>query len=178
MVPLEEIRRLIHVVRAQSVMLDSDLARLYGVEVKQLKRQVRRNADRFPSDFMLVLTSEESAALRCQFGTLERGRHAKYQPFAFTEQGVAMLSSVLKSRHAVQANIAIMRAFINLRRALKAGKGLARRLEKIERRLTAHGMKLGRHSRRIGAVFEEIRRLMDPPEEPRQKIGFVAGGKI
>lgn len=112
---IKSIERKIYIFRGQKVMLDSDLAELYGIEVKQLKRQVRRNIDRFPGDFMFQLTGTEYDSLRCQIGTLKRGEHSKYLSYVFTEQGVAMLSRVLNSKKAVQVNIAIMRVFVQLR---------------------------------------------------------------
>jgi hypothetical protein len=111
-IPQVSIESRIHSIRDQKVMLDRDLAELYGVETKQLKRAVRRNIERFPDDFMFELTKEEYEILRCQFGTLSWGAHAKFLPFAFTENGVAMLSGVLNSPRAVQVNIQIMRAFL------------------------------------------------------------------
>ena len=158
-------------------MLDFDLARLYGVQARQLKRQARRNADRFPEDFMFVLTQGERAILRCQTGTLRWGAHSKYLPYAFTEEGVAMLSGVLKSGRAVRVNIAIMRAFVRLRRVLNVSKEFTRRLDRVERRLLIHGARLRRHAKGIGVVFSEIRRLMEPPEKPKERIGFVPGDK-
>src|SRR5258708_30798262 len=121
-------------------MLDADLAELYQVETKALKGAVRTNSDRFPEDFMLQLTLEEAAALRSQFGALEkgRGRYAKYEPYAFTEHGVAMLSSVLNSKCAVQMNIMIIRAFVKLREVLATHKDLARKMEDLERQQREH----------------------------------------
>lgn len=154
-------------------MVDSDLARLYGVEVRQLKRQVRRNADRFPPDFMFALTKEEHDALRCRVGTLKnRGAHTKYLPFTFTEQGVAMLSSVLNSPSAIQANIAIIRVFVELRKILATNKQLSKQLVDIERRLGGHDAELGYQAKQILAVFESIRQLMSPPKKNRRRIGF------
>ncbi|MFH2203434.1 MAG: ORF6N domain-containing protein [Elusimicrobiota bacterium] len=168
-----QIAELIYFIRGRKVMLDSDLARLYGVEVRQLKRQVRRNITRFPPDFMFELTKTESDALWCQIGTLKsRGAHAKYPPFVFTEQGVAMLSSVLNSPQAIQVNITIIRVFVELREVLTANKHLARRLAKIEHRLGGHDVKLGEIAKEIRAVFESIRQLMSIPEKPRKRIGF------
>src|SRR5512146_1048959 len=161
-VPAERIEQSIHILRGHRVMLDTDLAELYGVEVKQLKRQVRRNRDRFPSDFLLELSHEEYRALRCQIGSLKRGEHAKYRPFAFTEQGVAMLSSVLKSKRAIQVNIAIMRAFVQLREMIASNKGLARRLNELEKKYDAQ----------FRVVFEAIRELMEEPEPKSRRIGF------
>src|SRR4030066_2034324 len=131
------IERKIYLIRGDKVLLDGDLAELYGVEVKHLKRQVRRNIDRFPEDFMIELSKEEYESLRRHFGTLKRGEHSKYLSYAFTEQGVAMLSSVLRSKQAVQVNIAIMRAFVKLRELLSTNKELARKLETLEKKYDA-----------------------------------------
>ena len=119
---LENIKDIIYEIRGQKVMLDSDLAEMYEVEVSQLKRQVRRNIDRFPKDFMFELMPDEVSSLRCQNGTLKtgRGQHSKYAPFAFTEEGVAMLSGLLRSKIAIQVNINIMRAFVAVRQAVTA----------------------------------------------------------
>lgn len=129
-----QVQQMIHVIRGERVILDRDLARLYGVETKNLKRQVKRNIERFPSDFMMELTREEYNSLRCQNGTIENGRgeHSKYLPFAFTENGVAMLSSVLTSEVAVQVNIQIMRAFTMMRQAVAAIKETTIRQDKLE----------------------------------------------
>lgn len=156
---------IIHVVRGQRVILDADIANLYGIETKALKRSVRRNKERFPSDFLLELTFGEVAALRYQFGTLEKGRHSKYQTFAFTEQGVAMLSSVLKSRRAIAVNVAIMRAFVRLRQTRSIQKELADQLTKLESRVTGH-------EKQISTIFEAIRKLIEPPATTRKRIGF------
>lgn len=166
------IENLLYLIRGQRVMLDKDLAVLYGVAVKQLKRQVKRNAARFPADFLFILTRKEQALLRCQFGTLEQGRYSKYLSFAFTEQGVAMLSGALNSKRAILVNIEIMRAFVSLRRALATNRDLAERMEKAEKRLEAHGAALGEHAEAIRSVFEDIRKLINPPEEPKRRIGF------
>jgi len=144
-------------------MLDSDLADLYEVEVKQLKRQVRRNIDRFPADFMFELSKQEYESLKRHFGTLKRGEHSKYLPYAFTEQGVAMLSSVLRSKRAVRVNIEIMRAFVRLREILATHKDLARKLEALEKKYDAQ----------FKVVFDAIRQLMTPPEPRKRKIGFI-----
>ena len=127
LVPIESIVRKIIFLRSEKVLLDRDIAELYGVETKVLKQAVRRNIKRFPSDFMFELTKEENQSLRSQNVTLKRGQHSKYLPFAFTEQGVAMLSSVLKSDRAIQVNIQIMRIFIKLREALFGNEDLRRR---------------------------------------------------
>ena len=144
-------------------MLDSDLADLYEVEVKQLKRQVRRNIDRFPADFTFELSKQEYESLKRHFGTLKRGEHSKYLPYAFTEQGVAMLSSVLRSKRAVRVNIEIMRAFVRLREMLATHKDLARKLDTLEKKYDAQ----------FRVVFDAIRQLMAPPEPKKRKIGFL-----
>jgi len=159
------IERKIYLIRGHKVMLDSDLAKLYGVPTKRLNEQVRRNLKRFPEDFMFQLTWEETESLRSQNATLKRGQHTKYRRYAFTEQGVAMLSSVLHSERAIQVNIGIMRAFVRLRQILSTHKELAYKLNELER-------KIEKHDEEIKTIFEAIRQLMLPPEKPRRKIGF------
>ncbi len=163
-VPSERIEERIFLLRGHRVMLSIDLAGLYKVKPKALIQAVRRNLERFPKDFMFQLTTEEFRALRSQFVTLEtgRGRYPKYLPYAFTEQGVAMLSSVLKSRRAVRVNVAIMRAFVKLREMLATHRDLARRLDELERKYDAQ----------FKGVFDAIRQLMAPPEPARRRIGF------
>ena len=171
--PLLPIESLIHVVRGQQVMLDSDLARLYGVETKRLKEQVRRNIRRFPEDFMFELTKEE--CLRSQIATLNagRGQHLKYMPFAFTENGVAMLSSVLKSDTAIEVNIRIMRAFTAMRSFLMSNANLFRRIETIEHNYLLVNRHLSEHDRK----FEEVlSRLDEKDSEPIE--GFFFEGQI
>jgi hypothetical protein len=163
-VPLQKIQSEIVSIRGEKVLLDSTLAGLYGVETKQLKRAVRRNSYRFPPDFMFELTKEEYDSLRSQFGTLKRGEHTKYMPMVFTEQGVAMLSSVLNSRKAIEVNIMVMRAFVNLRWMVSTNKLMLQKLEEMERK----------YDGQFRVVFEAIRRFMAPPERPRKKIGFLA----
>jgi len=151
-------------------MFDQDLAQMYGVLTKNLNKAVNRNMDRFPEDFMFRLSKEEYDSLRFQFGTLKRGQHVKYLPFVFTEQGVAMLSSVLKSKRAVQVNIQIMRVFVKLKELIFSHKDLARKIEDLER-------KFGEHDAKIIHIFNEIRRLMATSEPldnyKRTKVGFV-----
>jgi len=161
-IPVESIVRKIIFLRSEKVLLDRDLAELYGVETKQLKRAVRRNIDRFPPDFMFELTKEEHDSLRYQFGTLKRGVHSKYLPMAFTEQGVAMLSSVLNSNRAIDVNIAIMRAFVQLRKMISSHADLERKITALEKK----------YDEQFKVVFEAIRALMSPSEKPRKKIGF------
>jgi hypothetical protein len=171
-ISVESIASKICRIRGERVLLDRDLATLYGVKTKVLKQAVKRNIKRFPDDFMFELTKEESLSLRSQNVTLKRGEHSKYLPYAFTEQGVAMLSSVLNSESAIEANIAIMRAFVHLRK-------LAISYEVIERKLREIGDRLEGHDESIEAIFEAIRQLMAPPEKERKKIGFEIGeGRI
>jgi hypothetical protein len=161
------IERRILLTRGLKVMLDSDLASLYEVSTKRLNEQVQRNLKRFPADFMIQLSPNEYASLRSQNATLEpgRGRHRKYLPYAFTEQGVAMLSSVLNSERAIQVNIAIMRAFVKLREVVGSHKDLAAKLGELER-------KVGSHDGQIHSLFEAIRRLLADPAAKRRRIGF------
>ena len=132
---IETIRTRIYEIRGRKVMLDRDLAELYHVETKQLKRQVKRNLTRFPKDFMFELSHQENDALRCQIGTLKRGEHSKYLPYAFTELGIAMLSTVLSSESAIQMNINIMRAFVLMRQALSELSATNLRVEQLSRRM-------------------------------------------
>lgn len=159
---------LIRIIRGSRVMLDSDLAVLYGVETKVLKRAVKRNVERFPDDFMFPLTAEELANLRCQIGTssLAHGG-SRYRPYVFTQEGIAMLSSVLRSGRAVEVNVAIMRAFVRLREMTLGIGELARKVEALERGFARHGED-------FKVVFDALRQLMTPPEKPRRKIGFNA----
>jgi hypothetical protein len=166
-IPVERIEKAILLIRGQKVILDSDLAALYGVETRVLKQAVRRNRKRFPSDFMFELTKEENRSLRSQNVILEPGRYSKYLPFAFTEQGVAMLSSILNSERAIEVNIAIMRVFVRLREMMATHKELAFKLIELEERLEGH-------DEQIQNIFEAIRQLMTTPEPPRKKIGFEA----
>lgn len=164
-IPSERIGKSIFLIRSQKVMLDANLAELYEVPIKVFNQAVKRNKGRFPADFMFQLTNEEFAALRSQIVTLEtgRGRHRKYLPYAFTEQGVAMLSSVLRSKRAVAVNIEIMRAFVRLRKILATHKDLANKLETLERKYDAQ----------FKVVFDAIRQLMTSPEPNKRKIGFL-----
>ncbi len=180
-IPAEQIALRIRHFRGEKVLLDFDLAALYDVETRVLNQAVRRNADRFPADFMFQLTSEEVEKLSQVVTPSVAGhdvsnssqivmssgkyRGKRYRPYAFTEQGVAMLSSVLNSESAVKMNIAIMRAFVQLRRALEANRELAREFSELERRID-------KHDSEIAAILEAIRQLMAPPEKPRREIGF------
>lgn len=147
--------------RGQKVLLDFDIANLYGIETKQLKRQVRRNMDRFPADFMFELTPEEWENLRCQSGTSSWGG-ARYAPFAFTEQGVAMLSSVIGSEQAIQVNIAIMRVFVQMRQMLEGNAELGRKIAHLQEK----------YDGQFAMVFEAIQQLMQPEHPMREPIGF------
>ena len=155
----------IYAVRGQNVMLDSDLARLYGVATFTLNRAVKRNIERFPVDFMFQLTAQEVESLRYQNGISNAGRGGRrYLPYAFTEQGVAMLSSVLRSGRAVQVNIAIMRAFVPLRGLLTQDSDLARRIIALEQK----------YDDQFAVVFEAIRLLIEAPPVPERRMGFRA----
>ena len=151
-------------IRGLKVMLDRDLAELYGVPTKRLKEQVRRNISRFPEDFMFELTNQEVRNLRSQFATSSWGG-ARYIPIAFTEQGVAMLSSVLHSKRAIEVNIAIMRAFVKMREIMATNKDFAEKLKIIEE-------KLAEHDDQFQVVFEAIKQLFTEEEKPKKKIGF------
>ncbi len=166
----ETLEERIYLVRGRRVMLSTDLAELYGVKPKALVQAVKRNTARFPADFMFRLTAKEAGSLRSQIVTLKRGAHRKYPPYAFTEQGVAMLSGVLRSRRAVQVNVAIMRTFVKLRETLSLHKQLAVRLDDLER-------KIMEHDGQIQSVFDAIRQLMEPPEKDSLKIGFRLEGR-
>jgi hypothetical protein len=153
-------------IRGQNVMLDADLAVLYEVEVKVLNQAIKRNIERFPEDFMFKLTKQEVTNLRSQFVTLKKGhgQHRKYLPYAFTEQGLAMLSSVLRSARAIQVNVEIMRAFVRLRQMLTGNVELARKLAALEKK----------YDSQFKVVFDAIRALMKPPEAKKKRpIGFA-----
>lgn len=157
----------IYIVRGQKVMLDRDLAELYQIETKQLKRQVKRNIERFPDDFMMEMTSKEVEISRCQTGTLKQGENIKYLPYAFTEQGVAMLSSVLSSPKAIQVNIQIIRIFTRIRQMLLDNTEIRLAIEKLEK-------KTDNNTKNIEVVFQYIDELTDKkePVKPRKKIGY------
>ena len=171
------IEKYIFLIRGHRVILSTYLAELYGVKPKVLIQAVKRNKERFPLDFMFRLTLEETKNLRSQFVTLEnsrsqivtlkRGHNIKYLPYAFTEQGISMLSSVLNSKRAIQMNIEIMRTFVKIRRFLSAHGELADKLRELE-------IKTGKHDKEIQAIFEAIRKLMVIPEKPKRQIGFHA----
>src|SRR6184192_4419304 len=164
-----QVERRIFLVRGQKVMVDADLAELYRVPTKSLNLAVKRNADRFPEDFMFQLTDDDVAGLRFHFETSKRGRGGRrYAPYAFTEQGVAMLSSVLRSPRAVQVNIAIMRTFVELRRLMDSNRELARKIEAMEKK----------YDEQFAVVFDAIKRLIVEDDgrraSPKRRIGFIA----
>ncbi|HEY9006667.1 MAG TPA: ORF6N domain-containing protein [Ohtaekwangia sp.] len=163
-IPDQVLMKKIFIVRNQKVMLDTDLAGLYGVETKQLKRAVKRNAERFPKDFMFELNSKEIANLRCQFGTSSWGG-ARYIPMAFTEQGIAMLSSVLNSERAILMNIHIIRVFTRMREMLLTHKDILLQLKQLERKVT-------NQDGDIKLIFEYLKELLNPKTGPMRKIGF------
>jgi len=176
--PVQLIERKIYLIRGQKVMIDFDLAELYGVTTKRLNEQVSRNKKRFPADFMFRLTKEEaeflrsqfviSKSLRSQFATSNTGRGGRrYLPYAFTEQGVAMLSSVLNSEQAIEVNIAIMRAFVRLRQILETN-------EELNRRFAAVIRKLSTHDKYFRVVFDELKKLTEKPVKSAKQIGFKA----
>ena len=162
-IPKELIVNKIYMIRDQKVMLDRDLARLYNVETKQLKRQVRRNIDRFPSSFMFELTKIENDNIRSQFGTLKHGSHSKYPPFAFTEHGILMLSSILNSDRAVKISIHIIETFVQLRKLANNYDEILRKIHQIE----------SKYQDQFGEIYEILQRLLEhPSKEPRKKLGF------
>ena len=165
MVPQGTIERKILLVGGKKVMLDEDLAILYGVPTKSLNLAVKRNKNRFPGDFMFQLSKKENESLRFQIETSKRGGR-RYSPYAFTEHGILMLSSVLNSERAIQVNISIMRVFVKLKEMISAHKGLLYKLNALER-------KAEKHDKEIFAIFEVLRKLMEPPRgRPKRRIGF------
>jgi phage regulator Rha-like protein len=170
LIPVPAIQKRILMVRERQVMLDEDLADLYGVETRRLIEQVKRNIERFPADFMFQLNKDEAAALRSQTATSDTRRGGRrYAPYVFTEQGVAMLSGVLRSKRAVAVNIAIMRAFVELRRAAASYAAIQKRLDELEQETKA---KLGQHDQQLSQIFQALRQLISPPPRPRRRVGF------
>lgn len=163
----ETIMSKIYIIRGQKIMLDRDLAHLYGVETKQLKRQVKRNIERFPEDFMFELSNQEFQDWRSQFGTSNEGDKMglRYAPMAFTEQGVAQLSSVLNSPLAIKVNIQIIRIFTRMREMWLTHKDILLKLEELENKVAGH-------DRDIQVIFEYLKELLNPPQPPRRRIGF------
>ena len=171
--PTDRIAQSILILRGHRVILDSELAALYGVSTKRFNEQVRRNRGRFPADFMFQLTLEELAVLRSQIATLKggRGQHRKYLPYAFTEHGAIMAATVLNSPRAVEMSAYVVRAFVHLRDLLSSNRELARRFAELEARLDK---KLTQHDQAIAAILSAIRQLMNPPQPKRRPIGFTA----
>lgn len=168
LVSVDHIERRIYLIRGHRVMLDSDLASMYGVTTSRLNEQVRRNAKRFPVDFMFQLTRQEFKDLISHFATSSLGWGGRRKlPLVFTQEGVAMLSGVLNSSRAIEVNIAIMRAFVKLRETLALHKELAKKLEELEKKIV-------HHDAQIQNIFDAIHELMQPPAKPRAKIGFQA----
>ncbi len=165
LLPDEVLINKIYLIRNQKVMIDYDLAELYGVENKRLKEQVRRNIERFPEDFMFQLSAEEYLSLRTQIATLKRGEHSKYLPFAFTEHGVLMLSNVLNSKRAIQISIQIVRIYTKLREMLLTHKDMLLKLEEMEK-------KIGKQDTKIKLVFDYLNQFIKQQEKPRKLIGF------
>jgi hypothetical protein len=165
-VPVERIESRILLVRGHKVILDSDLAELYGVTTKRLNEQVKRNHERFPGDFMFQLTFEEAKSLRSQFATSSQ-RHGgrRYRPYVFTEHGAIMAAGVLNTHRAIEVSVYVVRAFVKLREMLRAHKELARKLAELEKRIEGH-------DEEIVALFEAIRQLMEPPAKSTKRIGF------
>ena len=164
-IAIERVAQSIRWIRGQKVLLDSDLAALYDVTTGNLNKAVKRNSDRFPSDFMFELKPEELTNLKFQIGISRWGGRRRSRPHVFTEQGIAMLSSVLNSERAIKVNIAIMRTFVKLRQALDTNRELAQKFSQLEQRV-------GKHDEEIAGILEAIRRLMAPPEKPGREIGF------
>lgn len=161
-IPSERITNKIYLIRGKKVMFDRDLAELYGVETKTLNRTVKRNIDRFPDDFMFQLNEQEARILRYQFGTLGMGRYSKYYPLAFTEQGVAMLSAVLRSKRAIYVSIQIVRTFVKLREMIATNKELREKIETLEKK----------YDQNFKIVFKAIAKLIKEDVEPKNRIGF------
>ncbi len=172
-IPVEHITRAVLALRGHRVLLDTELAALYGVSTRRFNEQVRRNRERFPADFMFQLTAEELAALRSQIATLKsgRGQHRKYLPYAFTEHGAIMAATILNSPRAVEMSVYVVRAFVHLRELLSSNRELARRFAQLETRLDK---RLAQHDEAIAAILSAIRELMNPPQPKRRPIGFTS----
>ena len=166
----EKIVDKIHLIRGQKVMIDNDLAEMYGIETRRLKEQVNRNIDRFPGHYMFELTKEEYEILRSQNATLRHGAHSKYLPYAFTEHGVLMLANVLKSGRAIEMSIKIIDVFVKLREMLLNHKDILLKLEQMEKQIIEN-------SGDIQNIFAALRELLNPPQKPRPAIGFKLSGK-
>lgn len=162
LIPVEKVERAILFIREMRIMIDADLATLYGVSTSRLNESVKRNRERFPNDFMFELTQLEHQSLRSQNSSLKRGKHSKYLPFAFTEHGAIMLASILRSPVAVNASIQVVRAFVKLREVLSSNSGLAKKFEELEKK----------YNKQFKVVFEAIRQLMSPEKTERKPIGY------
>ena len=169
-IPQEVIVSKIHLIRGKKVMLSNDLAALYQVETRRLNEQVKRNIGRFPERYMFRLTTEEYKAIRSQNATLKRGRHAKYPPYAFTEHGILMLSSVLRSERAEKVNILIIDTFVELNQMLLTHKDLLLKMDDLEKRI-------GKQDEKIRMIFDYLRQFINEQEKPRKQIGFKIQGK-
>jgi ORF6N domain len=172
-IPIEVVEQRILVLHGRRVMLDRDLAELYGVETRVLNQAVKRNSERFPEDFMFQLSMEEAQAVlpsRSQTVILNRGRNIKYRPHVFTEHGAVMLANVLQSAVAVRASIQVVRAFVHLRQMLATHEDLARKIEALER-------KVGKHDSDLEAILKVLRQLLEPPPAAKRRIGFVGPDK-
>lgn len=168
LIPIEKVESKIYLIRGKKVMLDKNLAELYGIETKVLLQAVKRNKDRFPEDFMFQLDQKEYEVLRSQIVTSNKGRGGRrFKPYAFTEQGVAMLSSVLSSKRAVMVNIQIMRTFTKLREMIESNKDLRRKIEEME----------NKYDTQFKAVFEAIKNLIEPEVKQKRKIGFYVANE-
>ena len=165
LIPHETIANKILLIRGKKVMLDRDLAEIYGVETKMLKRAVKRNIGRFPDDFMFQLAATEYDFLRRQFGALKRGQHSKYIPYVFTEHGAVMLASILNSSIAVTASIHVVRAFVKMREIISTNANLKKKIDRLEKKYESH-------DKQFKIVFEAIKQLLEPPKKPKKKIGF------
>jgi aromatic ring-opening dioxygenase LigB subunit len=176
LVTTESVERAIIVLRGRRVILDSELAILYGVTVSVFNQAVKRNMERFPADFAFQLTREEYESLRSQIVILKAGRgaHRKYLPYVFTEHGAVMAASVLNSPKAVEMSVEVVRAFVRLRQILAANRQLAARVDDLERKMNQSN---AAHSKNIGTLFDAVRRLMTAPEKPKRQIGFQTKGK-
>ncbi len=168
-IPNETIASKIYLIRNQKIMLDRDLAELYGVETKRLKEQVRRNINRFPKSFMFELTTDEYTALRSQIATLKRGRHSKYPPFAFTEHGILMLSSVLNSNKAIKMSVHIIETFVQLRKLANNYEEIMIKIQQME----------SKYNEQFGEIYQVLQQLLEKPKEKdRQRIGYKTNNII
>jgi len=166
----------IYHIRGRKVMLDRDLAEMYGVETSQLKRQVKRNKERFPEDFMFEMNRDELQNWRSQFGTSNEIKMGlRYEPFCFTEQGVAMLSSVLNSKTAIEVNIQIIRIFTRIREVLLTHKDVLLKMEQLEKAVLKQDKKTNKHEEEIQLIFKTLKQFLNPPREPGEPIGFKIG---